>query len=178
MLPEDTEPFQPSRPQPSPFSVFAMKKRDSLIHENPTLSNIDISLKLASMWSNLSIEQRNMYSEESFVHRYQGFSFVDEPEKSHQPISPESQITEAIINSAEQISALEQPTDYDSYLVWLGTQVVSQFYNAHGYLPREINDLLLKGGSPAQPVSLDLKQIFNNFRKAHLTHQIGQHDPV
>ncbi|KAK8892118.1 hypothetical protein M9Y10_029340 [Tritrichomonas musculus] len=141
MLQEDTDTFQTQRQQTTPYILFVQKNRDIIGSQNPNLSNTDIAIKLSVMWSNMSNEQRAPYIDESSANKF-SFSFTDETEKHNKPQTYASQITESIINSASQISSLDYPLDPENYLVWLGSRVVSQFYNAHGYLPDDLTNLL------------------------------------
>lgn len=164
MLQEDADAFQPHRVQTTPYSLFVQKNRDIIESQNPTLSNIDIALKLSVMWSNMSNEQRAPYIEESSANKF-SFSFSDETAKHNKPQTYDSQITESIINSASQISSFDYPLDSENYLVWLGTKVVNQFYTAHGYLPNELTNLMMKGQFMLHPFSNEKPEIAQQFLK-------------
>ena len=165
MLQEDTDTFQSSRQQITPYMLFVQKNRDILGSQNPNLSNTDIAIKLSVMWSNMSNDQRAPYVEESSSNKF-SFSFSDETEKHNKPQTYDSQITESIINSSSQISSLDYPLNPENYLVWLGSKAVIQFYNAHGYIPNELTNLIVKG------------QFLNNCsnEKLGITQQFRKHD--
>lgn len=164
MLQEDPIAFQPQRVQSSPYSIFVQKNRDIVESQNPNLSNIDIALKLSVMWSTMSNEQRAPYIEESSANKF-SFSFSDETEKHNNPQTYDSQITESITNAASQISSFDYPLDPENYLVWLGSKVVHQFYSAHGYLPNELTNLMMKGQFILHPFSNEKTEISQQFLK-------------
>ena len=164
MLQEDPDSFQPQRAQVSPFFLFVQKNREMIENQNPELSNIDIALKLSVMWSNMSNEQRAPYIDESSANKF-SFSFSYETEKHEKPQTYDSQISETIVNAASQISLFDYPIDSENYFSWLGAKVVNQFYTAHGYLPNELSNMMIKGLFMTHPFSNEKLENSHQFRK-------------
>ncbi|KAH0794669.1 hypothetical protein GPJ56_001421 [Histomonas meleagridis] len=149
MIPEDAGGFPP---RVTPFTIFISRNRERTAIENPNLTPVMISQKLAAEWASYTPEQRALYNEES------SYSF-EEPYKQKQ--NEYNPLCEAVINAANDISTLPQPTDMASYVNWLGAQIVSQYYSTHGCLPPELIENLQKGTFMSQPPSDLMKNIIN-----------------
>ena len=141
MLVDETESFHIQRSVRSPFSLFAAREGEEISRENPNLSGIDLAIRISVKWSNLTPEQKSVYSDEASA--FHSFPFTHDAE-----IGNQDQIdimSELIQNAAEQISSTPQPQKYDEYLVWLGAQAVNKFNSAHGYIPSDAAKMMLKG---------------------------------
>lgn len=163
MLHEDEDTSHVHKQIASPYGNFVHKNRNLIETQNPNLTSADIAIKLAVMWANMSDEQRSVYIKDSNSKHF-SFSFPEETEKLKKGETFESQLTESIANAASQISQFESPTDPDNYLIWLGSKVVSKFYQAHGNITAELIELFKNGQFLTNKPLLNQTEIENQLK--------------
>jgi hypothetical protein len=123
----------------TPFNLFVHRHKDRLQLENPDCSAIEICQKIAAAWACLSPEDKMAYYDDSYEKfpNYGTFPF-DDPSKARSTLPDSSNLGEAIVHAALQISSLEQPQDPGGYLSWLGGHVVRKYYAEHHDLPQNL----------------------------------------
>lgn len=126
-----------STPRMSPYTLFVTRNREQFSLENPELSSVLISEKLASAWATLTPEQRSIYNEETPIGKYN-----DPFDESFKLKNNDVSIAETVVNAASDIAQIQQPTDPQSFIDWLGAQIIHQYYTENGCLPQELIEYL------------------------------------
>lgn len=122
------------------FTQYAMKNKQLLMLEYPTLTQIEVTQKLAAQWACLPLAEKMIYGDDGVAsntsNRFDfGFEDIQQPGDAE----------EAVICAATMIQQMEQPVDPTGYIMWLGSHVISQYVGAHGTLPHELTQKLSKG---------------------------------
>jgi hypothetical protein len=164
MMADVTNAF-PHRTPIQPFSLFVLRNKEHIEQENPGCSKIEILQKLSAAWAFLSPDEKAAYMDDGMpafgkFSGFGGFGYDDGPVAG---IDSQS-ISEAVVNAASKIAALEQPADPPGFLSWLGARVVNEHVAAHGQLPAELLQQLEKGEFGCLPSSKELSVFVQHLR--------------
>jgi hypothetical protein len=164
MISDVASPF-PHRSPIQPFSLFVLRNKERFEQENPGCSKIEILQMLSATWAFLSPDEKATYMDDGMpgFGKFGGFGGFGCDEAPVTAIDSRA-ISEAVVNAASRISALEQPVDPSGFLSWLGARVVNEHFAAHGELPGELLRQLEKGEFGCLPSSKELGVFVQHLR--------------
>lgn len=96
---------------PNAFVLFCSDHRPKIKNENPDLTTIDTSQRLAKMWKELSTDESNVYKEKArqLYEKYKQLNPNSKyQKKSHKPIKPKNQPNQLELNSLQVVNHLFQ----------------------------------------------------------------------
>lgn len=123
------------------FTQYAMKNKQLIMLEYPSLTQLEVTQKLAAQWACLPLAEKLIYGDDGVVSNTSTRGFDFPFEELQNPAEAE----EAVICAASMIQQMEQPVDPTGYIMWLGSHVITQYVQAHGELPPDLAQKLAKG---------------------------------
>lgn len=163
LMNDDAPSFSPQK-HVSAYHLFAERNIPEIRQQNPSLSEIDIIMKVSSMWSALPTDQRvQFYETASRINPLSTFGFEDQPVKH---LDAQQAITEATANAALQIAEFPQPTNNSlNYILWVGASTVAQYINSHGQIPSDLAKYVMKGTYLSQHSNTDLTTLAQQMKQ-------------
>jgi hypothetical protein len=164
MISDVNNPF-PHRTPVQPFSLFVLRNKERFEQESPGCSKIEILQKLSVAWAFLSPDEKATYMDDGMpgFGKFGGFGGFGYDEAPVGALDSQT-ISEAVVNAASKIAALEQPVDPPGFLAWLGARVVNEHVAAHGEVPGDLLRQLEKGDFACLPSSKELGVFVQHLR--------------